>query len=77
MKQKHDISINVFFTIILLLGLGMIIYGIFHIHPLPLVLWSTSRDECVEVRYYDTVSEQWESCDCEDMPEKYEKVWVQ
>jgi len=39
--------------------------------PLPDVMWSYTKDECVAVYYED------EKCDCSDLPDRYNRIWVQ
>lgn len=40
------------------------------VDPVPVVYWSTSKNECVRIEI------KGEVFDCSDMPEKYERVWV-
>jgi len=40
------------------------------IADIPVVYWSYSQDKCV------TVFIDGKECDCAEMPDKYERVWV-
>lgn len=76
MKKDTDKGVQAYFIVLAILTLGAVIWGIFMIKPLPLVYWSTSKDECVKVQIYNPQTENWDACDCEDIPEKYERIWV-
>ena len=53
-----------------ILIIGFVIWGIESYFSIPVVHWSTSQDRCVKV-VYDGIE-----TDCNELPEKYERVWV-
>lgn len=42
----------------------------FFFKPLPVVHWSYFKNECVKVVVEGV------DCDCSELPDKYEKIWV-
>lgn len=74
---EHDRHVDGYFMLLLVAAVCLIIYVIFVVKPMPIVYWSTSRNECVEIHYYNASEENWKVCDCEDMPDTYEKIWVE
>lgn len=75
--HERNKTVDGFFILLLIAAVCLIIYAIFSIKPLPLVYWSTSMDKCVKIHYYNASEDNWRVCDCKDMPEKYEKIWVE
>jgi len=59
----------------IMVAVGVLAWTVF-VDPLPMVSWSTSRNECVKVEIYNDKSETWEDCGCESIPEKYERIPV-
>ena len=74
MFKQRLISIAMYIALIICVMfvfycLGTIVREI--VKPLPDVMWSYTKDECVAVYYED------EKCDCSDLPDKYNRIWVQ
>lgn len=42
----------------------------------PIVYWSTSKDECVKIVVFDTDKKEWVETNCNNIPKKYEKIYV-
>jgi len=69
LRQK---SIDALIGLVTILCLLTIIYWVSVVlRPLPDVMWSYTKDECVAIYYED------EKCDCSDLPDKYNRIWVQ
>ena len=54
----------------ILVFIGLIVFGIESYFSTPVVYWSTSSNECVKV-IYDGIE-----TGCNELPEKYERIWV-
>ena len=67
-KLRKDVKDALFCFISVIIMTLLFLWMIYE--PLPIVYWSTSQDKCVKI----IVGE--EECSCENLPEKYEKVWV-
>ena len=50
------------YIIALIITVAMVVY----IRQLPIVYWSVSQDKCVRC----------EGCDCSNLPDRYERIWV-
>lgn len=66
MRLLSAASMLTFITITCLL----LFYLIHSQLTLPIVYWSTSKNECVKVII------KGQDCDCSKLPEKYERIWV-
>ena len=49
---------------------GFMFWGVSGYFSIPVVYWSYSQDKCVKI-VHDNVE-----CDCSELPDKYERVWV-
>jgi len=65
--MKTDIKVILILYVAIAIILGFVIK---RAADIPVVYWSYSQDKCV------TVFIDGEECDCAEMPEKYERVWV-
>ena len=50
--------------------IGFVIYGIESYFSTPVVYWSISSNECVKIIHDDI------EIDCNELPEKYTRIWV-
>ena len=65
---------------IILLIICSIIVGYFLsnlVGSIPIIYWSVSKDECVKIVVYDTNRKDWVETSCNNMPNKYEKIYVE
>ena len=69
-----------FMARVILLIVCSIIIGYFLsklVGSIPIVYWSTSKDECVKIIVFDKNKKEWVEKDCTDIPKKYERIWVE
>lgn len=68
---------NILNAIFILMMCAFVFYMSIYINfnPLPIVRWSASKNKCVEIITFNDGAK--DTCDCESMPERYTKEYVQ
>lgn len=69
-----------FMARVILLIVCSIIIGYFLsklVGSIPIVYWSTSKDECIKIIVFDANKKEWAEKDCSNIPKKYERIWVE
>jgi len=65
---------------LILLVVCSIIIGYFLsklVGSIPVVYWSTSKNECIKILVFDANKKEWIEKDCNNIPKRYERIWVE